>query len=130
MSSFRQAGPTGTIEQNTLHIGVGGGRVATIRVGTPLPDDVTPATKYILGDHLGTAAVVIDDTGSWVNREEYSPYGETMLGSYARKSATDSPAGSEMRKADLTIPRPAITPPGSGDGSRRTRSPSSRSALI
>ena len=33
----------------------------------------------------GTAAVVMDGTGSWVNREEYSPYGETLLGSYAHK---------------------------------------------
>ena len=82
---FSQTRPAGTIEQNTLTIAVGDGRVATIRLGTPLPDDVTPATKYVLGDHLGTSAVVIDSTGSWANREEYSPYGETVLGSYAHK---------------------------------------------
>ena len=46
--------PTGTIENNTLHVMAGGARVATIRVGTPLPDDATPATKYVLSDHLGT----------------------------------------------------------------------------
>jgi RHS repeat-associated protein len=28
---------------------------------------------------------VLDNTGSWVNREEYFPYGETSLGSYGRK---------------------------------------------
>jgi RHS repeat-associated protein len=76
---------SGTIEQNTLHVMIGSGRVATVRIGTPLPDDVTPATKYVLADHLETAVVVLDETGSWVNREEYSPYGETVLGSYAHK---------------------------------------------
>ena len=71
--------------QNTLHVVLGSGRVATIRVGTPMPGDATPATKYVLGDHLGSAAAVVDDTGNWVNREEFSPYGETLLGSYAYK---------------------------------------------
>ena len=28
---------------------------------------------------------MIDDTGNWVNREEYTPYGETSFGSFARK---------------------------------------------
>ena len=82
---FKQTRPVGDIEQNTLHVTAGNGRVATIRVGTALPDDATPATKYIIGDHLQTSTIVIDNTGSWVNREEYSPYGETVLGSYARK---------------------------------------------
>ncbi len=83
--AFQQVRPSGTIAQNTVHVAVGSGRVATIRVGTPLPDDATPATKYVLGDQLGTAAIVIDGTGHWVNREEFSPYGETLLGSYAHK---------------------------------------------
>ena len=83
--SFRQTRAAGTIEQNTLHVSVGAKLVATIRVGTPLAGDATPATKYVFGDQLGTAAIVIDDTGGWVNREEFSPYGETLLGSFAHK---------------------------------------------
>lgn len=83
--SFTQARPAGTIEQNTLHITIGAVRAATVRIGTPLPGDTTPATKYLLGDQIGSAAATVDDTGSWVNREEYSPYGETLLGSYAYK---------------------------------------------
>lgn len=83
--AFRQVRPSGTIAQNTIHVVVGAGRVATIRVGTPMPDDATPGTKYILADHLRTAAIAVDDTGNWVNREEFSPYGETLLGSYAHK---------------------------------------------
>ena len=83
--AFRQVRPAGIIEQNTIHVTPGASCVAAIRVGTPLPGDATPATKYVLADHLGTAAIVSDETGSWVNREEFSPYGETLLGSYARK---------------------------------------------
>ena len=29
--------------------------------------------------------MVIDDTGALINREEYTPYGETSFGSFARK---------------------------------------------
>jgi hypothetical protein len=49
-------------------------RIALVRVGTPFPDDTTPAMKYHLGDHLGSSNVVIDEVGNWVNREEYTPY--------------------------------------------------------
>jgi RHS repeat-associated protein len=80
-----QARPGGTIRQNTLHVPGGDGRLATVRVGPPFPTDATPATKYVVGDHVGSAAVTLDAAGSWVNREEFSPYGETLLGSYARK---------------------------------------------
>jgi RHS repeat-associated protein len=40
---------------------------------------------YELGDHLGSVAVVLDATGALVNREEFTPYGETSFGSYAKK---------------------------------------------
>jgi RHS repeat-associated protein len=59
-------------------------RIALVRVGNP-PDDTTPAVKFHLGDHLGSSNVVIDEAGNWVNREEYTPYGETSFGSFARK---------------------------------------------
>lgn len=61
------------------------GFIAEVRVGAAFPDDPLPAVKYVVGDHLGSAAVAADDTGAWVNREEYTPYGETSFGSYSRK---------------------------------------------
>ena len=60
-------------------------RIALLRVGQPFSGDATPAVKYQLGDHLGSSNVVIDVSGNLVNREEYTPYGETSFGSFARK---------------------------------------------
>ena len=74
-----------TNENNTLHVMDDQSRIATVRVGIPFPDDSTPAVKYHLGDHLTSSNVVIDESGSWINREEYLPYGETSFGSFARK---------------------------------------------
>jgi RHS repeat-associated protein len=77
---------TGTTqENNTLHVMDNQSRIAQVRIGKPFSDDTTPAVKYHLGDHLGSSNVAIDETGSWVNREEYTPYGETSFGSFARK---------------------------------------------
>jgi RHS repeat-associated protein len=72
-------------ENNTLHVMDHEKRIALVRVGDPFPDDTTPAVKYHLGDHLGSSNVVVDDAGALVNREEYTPYGETGFGSFARK---------------------------------------------
>ncbi len=74
-----------TQENNTLHVMDNQKRVALIRIGNPFPHDTTPASKYHIGDHLGSSNVVIDDMGASVNREEYTPYGETSFGSFARK---------------------------------------------
>ena len=72
-------------ENNTLHVMDDQSRIALIRVGAPLPDDTAPAVQFHLGDHLGSSNVVLDDTGGFVNREEFTPYGETSFGSFARK---------------------------------------------
>lgn len=74
-----------TRENNTLHVMDNQSRIALVRVGNPFPDDTTPAVKYHLGDHLGSSNVVVDEAAGWVNREEYTPYGETSFGSFARK---------------------------------------------
>ena len=74
-----------TRENNTLHVMDDQSRIALVRVGNPFPDDTTPAVKFHLGDHLGSSNVVIDEAGNWLNREEYTPYGETSFGSFARK---------------------------------------------
>jgi RHS repeat-associated protein len=70
---------------NRLHVMDGKERVALIRIGDRQADDASPAVQYHLGDHLGSSHVVVSDAADWINREEYFPYGETSLGSFARK---------------------------------------------
>jgi len=72
-------------ENNTLHVMDDKKRIATVRVGPPLNGDTTPPVKYHLGDHLDSSNVVIDGSGNWVNREEYTPYGETSFGGFVKK---------------------------------------------
>src|SRR5207302_4703192 len=76
-----------TIENNSLHVMDNQSRIALVRVGDAFPDDGASLVKvkYHLGDHLGSSSVVLDDNGTWINREEYFPYGETSFGSFARK---------------------------------------------
>lgn len=59
-------------------------RIATIREGKDFGDS-TPAVKYNLDDHLGSSNILVDDSGTLVNQEEYYPFGETSFGSYAKK---------------------------------------------
>jgi RHS repeat-associated protein len=80
-----QGNGVGTGENNRLHVMDNQQRIGLVRVGAPHPDDRGPAIQYHLGDHLGSSNVVVDDTGTWTNREEFFPYGETSFGSFARK---------------------------------------------
>ncbi|WP_179959358.1 SpvB/TcaC N-terminal domain-containing protein [Marinobacter changyiensis] len=75
----------GGTENNSLHVMDDQQRIALVRVGPAFPDDATPAVTFHLGDHLGSSNVVVDGAGIFVNREEYTPYGETSFGSFARK---------------------------------------------
>jgi RHS repeat-associated protein len=76
----------GAASENTrLHVAEGGRRLLTVRVGPAHPDDGSPAVQHHLCDHVGNVTVVVDDTGALVNREEYTPFGQTSLGSFARK---------------------------------------------
>jgi RHS repeat-associated protein len=70
---------------DVLHILDGTSRVAMVRAGQPIPGDASPPVAYHLGDHLGSSTVVLDGSGAPFNREEYTPYGETSYGSYAKK---------------------------------------------
>ncbi len=72
-------------ENNTLHVMDDQQRIALVRVGSPFPEDTAPAVKFHLGDHLGSSNMVIGIDGMFINREEYTPYGETSFGSFARK---------------------------------------------
>jgi RHS repeat-associated protein len=79
-----QAGATK--ENSWLHVMDGESRVALVRVGSPLDvKDVGPAVQYCLGDHLGSSNLVVDEKRNWVNREEFTPYGETSFGGFGKK---------------------------------------------
>jgi RHS repeat-associated protein len=68
-----------------LHVSDDRRRIATLRVGDRHPDDQGPAMQYRLGDHLDSGVLTVDAEGHWLNREEYTPYGETAFGGFARK---------------------------------------------
>jgi RHS repeat-associated protein len=72
-------------ENNHLHVMDDAQRVALVRLGEAHPDDGGPAVQFHLGDHLGSSNVVIDVAGTATNREEFTPYGETSFGSFAKK---------------------------------------------
>jgi RHS repeat-associated protein len=68
-----------------LHLLDGQQRLTVIRRGDIHPGDAGPGVQYHLPDHLGSSSVVVDHTGAWANREEYTPYGETTFGGFAKK---------------------------------------------
>lgn len=74
-----------TEQNNSLHILDDQQRIALVRAGAPIDRDTTPAVKYHLGDHLGSSNVVVGDNGRLINREEYTPYGESSFGTFAKK---------------------------------------------
>ena len=76
----RTVGPAGALEETLVHVRDGDSRVAIARTrGTPAAREV----EYHVGDHLGSANVVLDATGAQAAREEYFPFGETSLGGLA-----------------------------------------------
>jgi RHS repeat-associated protein len=78
-----------TKQNNHLHLMDGQNRIAIVRVGAKHKVDGGELVQYHLGDHLGGSAVVLggaDATANtFMNREEYTPYGETSFGSFGRK---------------------------------------------
>lgn len=79
----------GNKQGNHLHVMDGQNRVAIVRVGDGYRDDGGESMQYHLGDHLGGSSVVIGGVNAqahtFINREEYTPYGETSFGSFGRK---------------------------------------------
>lgn len=75
-------------QNNTLHLMDDKHRVATLRAGPALGDS-GPAAQYHFGDHLASTHAVVGgadaSAATFVNREEYFPYGETSFGSFGRK---------------------------------------------
>ena len=74
-----------TAANNDLHVMDGARRIALLRVGPARPGDSAPPIRYELADHVGSASVTLDAAGALVDREDFTPYGETSFGSYARK---------------------------------------------
>ncbi|HKE57533.1 MAG TPA: SpvB/TcaC N-terminal domain-containing protein, partial [Pyrinomonadaceae bacterium] len=78
-----------TQENNSLHVMDNQSRIALVQIGQPFPDDSSPMVKYQLGDHLGSSNVVLGgattESADFISREEFTPYGETSFGSFARK---------------------------------------------
>lgn len=80
-----------TLENNSVHVMDNQSRIALVRVGNAFPDDGAPeaAVKYNIDDHLGSSNLIIGgataSANGSINREEYTSYGETCFGSFARK---------------------------------------------
>lgn len=72
-------------ENSRLHVMDDRQRIALVRLGAAHPEDKGPAVLFHLSDHLGSANVVLDSSGALVNREEFTSYGETSYGNFARK---------------------------------------------
>ena len=72
---------------NVVHLIAGGERVAVVRFGPALKGDgaANKPVQYHVADHLGSSSMVFDDAGAFISREEYSPFGETLFGGFARK---------------------------------------------
>jgi RHS repeat-associated protein len=86
MYEYRRERSGGTTRNNNnLHVMDNEKRIAIRRIGNPFPGDSAPAVQYHLGNHLGSSHLVIDETGAWTNREDFTPFGETSFGSFAQK---------------------------------------------
>ncbi len=76
-------------ENNHLHVMDNQSRVAMQRIGPANQEEAAPEVQYHLGDHLGSSSLAlggIDARGAaFVNREEFSPYGEPSFGGFGRK---------------------------------------------
>lgn len=75
---YDATGATITHERETLHVVDGERRIALAETRTS-GDDGSPAqlVRYQLGNHLGSAALELDDTAAVISYEEYYPYGST-----------------------------------------------------
>ena len=83
---YRQYDTTGstiTLERQSLHVSDGATRIClleTTTIDTSAPT-ATPstATRYQLGNHLGSAVLELDSSAAVITYEEYYPYGSTSF---------------------------------------------------
>ena len=75
----RNAAGTVTLERETLHIMDDQRRIALVETRTQGSEPGVPAqlVRYQCGNHLGSAALELDDQGQIISYEEYYPYGST-----------------------------------------------------
>jgi RHS repeat-associated protein len=80
---FRKFDPAGNteLERETLHVMDDKQRIALIETKTiddslPVADPI-PQQKYELSNHLSSSILELDESGSIITYEEYSPYGNT-----------------------------------------------------
>lgn len=83
-------GSTVTLARETLHVMDDKQRVMMIETRT-VGNDGSPGQllRYQLGNHLGSAALEVDDAGKIISYEEYYPYGSTSY--QATRSQTEAP---------------------------------------
>lgn len=67
-----------TLERETLHVMDDKQRIALVETLTQGNDGSPPQLiRYQFGNHLGSASLELDDKGSVISYEEYTPYGST-----------------------------------------------------
>jgi RHS repeat-associated protein len=82
---YREYGVGGevTLERETLHVLDGKQRVAIVETATTPSaspaSPVSPASRYQLSNHLGSAAVELDQAGALISYEDYHSYGTTAF---------------------------------------------------
>jgi RHS repeat-associated protein len=70
------------------HVFVGNTRIASV---VKHRDEANPAMYYYASDHLGSSSVLTTNTGSYHERIEYLPYGETWVEEKASTSGYSTP---------------------------------------
>jgi RHS repeat-associated protein len=89
---YNSNGISVTLERETLHIMDDKQRVALVETRTR-PQGADPAPRQLvrfqLGNHLGSAALELDDRAQKISYEEYHPYGTTAY--EAARSQTETP---------------------------------------
>ena len=71
-----------TKKKNLYHISDGQIRIAIIPVGQSFHNELELSTLFFVMNHVKSSNLVLNDTGSWTNIEEYTPFGETSYGSF------------------------------------------------
>jgi RHS repeat-associated protein len=85
---YNAAGTGVTLARETLHIMDDQQRIALVetRTDTPAPERLV---RYQLGNHLGSAALELDDQAQMISYEEFHPYGTTAY--EAARSMAETP---------------------------------------
>jgi RHS repeat-associated protein len=87
---FAGDGTTVTLQRETLHVSVGPNRVALIETRTVGTDPgEAQLNRYQYANHLGSAALELDDQAQIISYEEYFPHGSTSY--QVVRSQTETP---------------------------------------